>query len=108
MALHPDFPTSPYEILPPDLRWFPAAEELRSTAYEKLLPPLVAKVREEVARGVPPEAVELVARSGASGEGARHAVCVGRGREPGDGAQRSRGACGNAGDEPRGGTAAAD
>src|SRR5271155_1739523 len=48
MALHPDFPRSPYVILPPDLRWFPAAEELRSTAYEKLLPPLVAKIREEI------------------------------------------------------------
>jgi type III restriction enzyme len=48
MALHPDFPRSPYEILPPDRRWFPAAEELRDTAYEKLLPPLLAKVREEV------------------------------------------------------------
>jgi len=48
MALHPNFPRSPYEVLPPDLRWFPAAEELRSTAYEKLLPPLVATVREEV------------------------------------------------------------
>jgi type III restriction enzyme len=48
MALHPNFPRSPYAILPPELRWFPAAEELRSTAYEKLLPPLVAKVREEV------------------------------------------------------------
>jgi type III restriction enzyme len=48
MALHPDFPLSPYATLSPDLRWFPAAEELRSTAYEKLLPPLVTKVREEV------------------------------------------------------------
>lgn len=48
MALHKDFPRSPYEVLNPDLRWFPAAEELRSTAYEKLLPPLVAKIREEV------------------------------------------------------------
>ena len=48
MALHPDFPLSPYETLYPEQRWFPAAEELRSTAYEKLLPPLVAKVREEV------------------------------------------------------------
>jgi type III restriction enzyme len=48
MALHPQFPLSPYEILEPEYRWFPAAEELRSTAYEKLLPPLVAKVREEV------------------------------------------------------------
>ncbi len=48
MALHPNFPRSPYETLKPDLRWFPAAEELRSTAYEKLLPPLVANVREGV------------------------------------------------------------
>jgi type III restriction enzyme len=48
MALHPDFPRSPYETLEPAYRWFPAAEELRSTAYEKLLPPLVAKIREEV------------------------------------------------------------
>lgn len=48
MALHPNFPLSPYDTLNPDLRWFPAAEEMRSTAYEKLLPPLVAKVREEV------------------------------------------------------------
>jgi len=48
MALHPDFPSSPYEILSPEVRWFPAAEEMRASAYEKLLPPLVAKVREEV------------------------------------------------------------
>src|ERR1039458_4919800 len=45
MALHPDFPRSPYEPLIPELRWFPAAENLRATAYDKLLPPLVAKVR---------------------------------------------------------------
>lgn len=48
MALHPNFPVSPYAIPQPDQRWFPAAEDLRSTAYEKLLPPLVAKIREEV------------------------------------------------------------
>ena len=48
MSLHPDFPSSPYAELLPDQRWFPAAEELRSTAYEKLLPPLVAKIRSEV------------------------------------------------------------
>ena len=48
MSLHPQFPTSPYAPLIPEQRWFPAAEELRSTAYEKLLPPLVAKVRQEV------------------------------------------------------------
>ena len=48
MALHTNFPRSPYAILPPNLRWFPAAEELRSTAYQKLLPPLVANIREGV------------------------------------------------------------
>ncbi len=49
MALHPDFPLSPYAVVPPALRWFPAAEELRATAYEKLLPPFVANVRTAVA-----------------------------------------------------------
>jgi len=48
MSLHPNFPTSPYETLLPEQRWFPAAEELRQSAYEKLLPPLVARVRENV------------------------------------------------------------
>ncbi len=48
MSLHPQFPTSPYAPLIPEQRWFPADEALRSTAYEKLLPPLVAKVRQEV------------------------------------------------------------
>lgn len=48
MALHPEFPRSPYDIPRPDHRWFPAAEDLRTTAYEKLLPPLVARIRENV------------------------------------------------------------
>lgn len=48
MALHPEFPNSPYDPLLPAHRWFPAAEELRAAAYEKLLPPLVAKIRDEV------------------------------------------------------------
>jgi type III restriction enzyme len=48
MALHPDFPRSPYAIPDPAERWFPADEALRATAYDKLLAPLVAKVREEV------------------------------------------------------------
>lgn len=48
MSLHPDFPLSPYTQLIPGERWFPADEALRETAYEKLLPPLVAKVRQEV------------------------------------------------------------
>jgi type III restriction enzyme len=48
MALHPQFPASPYAIPKPDQRWFPADEALRGSAYEKLLPPLVAKIREQV------------------------------------------------------------
>ncbi len=48
MALHPEFPASPYAPLVPEHRWFPADETLRGTAYEKLLPPLVAKLRKEV------------------------------------------------------------
>ncbi len=48
MSLHPQFPTSPYAPLLPEQRWFPADEALRSSAYDKLLPPLVAKVRQEI------------------------------------------------------------
>lgn len=45
MALHKDFPKSPYAILDPETRWFPADEALREKTYEKLLPPLVANLR---------------------------------------------------------------
>jgi type III restriction enzyme len=48
MALHTNFPKSPFAVPQPDQRWFPADEDLRETAYEKLLPPLVARVRNEV------------------------------------------------------------
>ncbi|MDK2974450.1 MAG: type restriction enzyme [Methanofollis sp.] len=48
MALHPDFPTDPYTILDPSIRWFPADEKLREQGYEKLLPPLVAQLRLKV------------------------------------------------------------
>lgn len=48
MALHPDFPASPYAPLLPSERWFPADEALREKSYDKLLPPLVAKVRQAV------------------------------------------------------------
>ena len=47
MSLHPDFPTSPYAPLIPEQRWFPADEALRDMAG-KLIPPLVAKVRQDV------------------------------------------------------------
>jgi type III restriction enzyme len=48
MALHPQFPRSPYAPLDPAHRWFPADEALRASSYERLLPPLVARIREEV------------------------------------------------------------
>ncbi len=48
MAIHPAFPTSPYEPLNPEHRWFPADEDLRDSAYDKLVPPFVNKIRREV------------------------------------------------------------
>lgn len=48
MALHKNFPKSPHQILDPDIRWFPADEDMREKGYEKLLPPLVATLRKEV------------------------------------------------------------
>jgi type III restriction enzyme len=48
VALTPDFPNSPYEILEPKIRWFPADESMRESSAEKLMPPLVTKIREEV------------------------------------------------------------
>lgn len=48
MALHKDFPTSPFDILKPSVRWFPADEDLRETAANKLLPPLVPELRKLV------------------------------------------------------------
>ena len=49
MALHPGFPTDPYVVLDPAIRWFPADETLRSEGAAKLLPPLVAELRKKVA-----------------------------------------------------------
>ncbi|ABS65805.1 type III restriction protein res subunit [Xanthobacter versatilis] len=49
MALHPDFPTDPYAVLLPDVRWYPGDEMLGGMGYEMLLPPLVYKVRKAVA-----------------------------------------------------------
>jgi type III restriction enzyme len=48
MALHPSFPTDPYVILDPSIRWYPGDEVLADLGYEKLLPPLVHKVRRGV------------------------------------------------------------
>ena len=48
MALHPNFPESPYVILDPAIRWFPADEALRGSSSEKLMPPLVSQLRKGV------------------------------------------------------------
>lgn len=48
MALHPNFPENPHEILDPSIRWFPADETLRNISFEKLLPPLVPELRKQV------------------------------------------------------------
>ncbi len=48
MALHKDFPKDPYTILDPNIRWFPADEDLREKGFDKLIPPLVATLRKEV------------------------------------------------------------
>ena len=48
MALHPNFPTSPHDILDPSIRWFPADEALRETSADRLMPPLVADLRKKV------------------------------------------------------------
>lgn len=48
MALHPNFPDSPFVILDPAIRWFPADEALRATTSDKLMPPLVAELRKKV------------------------------------------------------------
>ncbi|HEY4880077.1 MAG TPA: DEAD/DEAH box helicase family protein [Candidatus Acidoferrales bacterium] len=48
MALHPNFPDSPFVILDPSVRWFPADEALRESSSDKLMPPLVAELRKQV------------------------------------------------------------
>ena len=48
MALHKDFPESPYAIIDPSIRWFPADEALRETSMDKLMPPLVPQLRHKV------------------------------------------------------------
>lgn len=48
MALHPKFPDAPHAILDPAIRWLPADEALRTTSFEKLLPPLVPTLQKEV------------------------------------------------------------
>jgi type III restriction enzyme len=48
MALDKNFPKSPYEIINPNIRWYPGTEDLGNLGREKLLPPLVTKIRNEI------------------------------------------------------------
>ena len=48
MALHPDFPNSPHEVIDSSVRWTPDATQLPIMGIGMLLPPLVQKIRESV------------------------------------------------------------
>ncbi len=52
MGLSKNFPTDPYAVLHPDIRWYPGEEQqgelYTENGYAKLLPPLVYKVRQGV------------------------------------------------------------
>ena len=49
MALHPNFPESPYSILDPTVRWFPDEEAWRAGGLDQqLMPPLVPTLRVKV------------------------------------------------------------
>ncbi|MEI6573238.1 MAG: DEAD/DEAH box helicase family protein [Alphaproteobacteria bacterium] len=48
MPLHPDFPTNPYTILDPSIRWYPGEAQLGEMGHEKLIAPLVHKIRQGV------------------------------------------------------------
>ena len=48
MAIHPAFPASPYKGLNPEHRWYPADEDLRESAHDKLVPPSVSEILREV------------------------------------------------------------
>ena len=48
MGLNKNFPKSPFNIINPDVRWFPGDESLGDKGREKLLAPLVTKIRQEV------------------------------------------------------------
>ena len=48
MGLNKEFPKNPFEKIKPELRWFPGNDALGEKGREKLLPPLVNKIRKEV------------------------------------------------------------
>ena len=48
MGLSKNFPKNPFKLIEPNLRWFPGSDMLGDKGREKLLPPLVNKIRKEV------------------------------------------------------------
>lgn len=48
MGLDKNFPRHPHSIISPDVRWYPGSDEIGEKGREKLLPPLVNKIRKEV------------------------------------------------------------
>ena len=48
MALDQNFPRQPYEIINPNVRWYPGSETLGGIGRDKLLPPFVNKIRQSV------------------------------------------------------------
>ena len=48
MGLDKNFPRHPHEIIHPEVRWYPGIDAIGERGREKLLPPLVNKIRKEV------------------------------------------------------------
>lgn len=48
MGLDKNFPRHPHEIIDPEVRWYPGSDAIGEKGREKLLPPLVNKIRKEV------------------------------------------------------------
>ncbi len=48
MGLDKNFPRHPQAIISPDVRWYPGSDAIGEKGREKLLPPLVNKIRKEV------------------------------------------------------------
>ena len=47
MGLDKNFPRQPFTVIDPDVRWYPGSD-IGEKGREKLLPPLVNKIRKEV------------------------------------------------------------
>lgn len=48
MPINPNFPSDPYAILDPEVRWYPGEKEIEEVGYAKLIPPLVYQIRKGV------------------------------------------------------------